>query len=311
MTVLRDLLAPRYGLPPDASLAELHSAVNKRHAVPVPDPERLESILEVYEAERERIRAFIKKEQRERSIELGNQLLEKELRRYSRSLARVRKGGELAAAAKLHNLETADDLIFQIGSGKITPQSVVLGLLPDKERPQRKAAESPPSNPFQRFIRKVTGGPTGVVVDGLEGVSHAIAKCCSPVPGEPIIGFVTAGHLVKVHRRGCVSVVDMPLERAVAVEWGHGQGAYPVTLRIITESGVLGLLSRMTKVFADLNVNIDIARSAERPDARAESLFTFHTGNVDEVNQLVRRLEALKGVFTVERVRAVDGEFMN
>jgi len=195
-----------------------------------------------------------------------------------------------------------------VGSGKITPQSVVLAILPEAERPQPKPAQPPPSNPFQRFIRKVTGGPTGIVVDGLEGVSHAIGKCCSPVPGEPIIGFVTSGHLVKVHRRGCLSVVDMPLERAVAVEWGHGESAYPVTLRIITESGIPGLLSRMTKVFADMRVNIDIARSAERSDARAESLFTFHTANVEQVNQLLRRLENLKGVYSVHRVRAVDDE---
>ena len=255
-----------------------------------------------------RIRAYIKKEQRERSIELGDQLLEKELRRYSRSLARVRKSGELDDVARRQNLESADDLVFQIGSGKVTPQSVVISLLPDEERPQPKPAEPPPTNPFQRFIRKVTGGPTGVIVDGLEGMSHAIAKCCSPVPGEPIIGFVTAGHLVKVHRRGCLSVVDMPHERSVAVQWGHGQSSYPVTVRIITESGVTGLLSRMTKVFADLKVNIDVARSAERPDARAESIFKFHAADVDQVLQVTRRLEALKGVYSVHRVRAVDAD---
>ena len=254
-----------------------------------------------------RIRAFIKKEQRVRSIELGEQLLEKELRRYSRSLARVRKTDAFLEVAKRYNLDTPEEVIFQVGSAKLTAPAVARLLLTPEERGMDpKPAEGPPQTPFARFIRKVTGGPTGVVVDGLEGVRHSIAKCCSPVPGEAIAGFVTQGHVVSVHRRSCVNVVDMPAEREVAVKWGSTASSYPVTLRVLTESGVPGMLSKMTNVFGELKVNIDIAKSSEASDGQAVSIFTFHATDLEQLNQVIRRLRALKGVYQVERVRTTD-----
>ena len=252
-----------------------------------------------------RIRAFIKKEQRARSLELGEQLLDKEFRRYSRSLARIRKSAEFKEAALRHNFEGIEELIVQVGSGKLTPQSVVVSVLPPEVTGrQPKEAEAPSSNPLSRLIRRMTGGPTGIVVDGLDGVKHSIAKCCSPVPGESILGFVTPGHVVSVHRKDCINTVDLAPERQVEVRWGAKGAGYPVTLRVVTESGVPGMLSHMSKAFADLRVNIDTAKCGEGSDGRADNLFTFHAQDLEQVNQLLKRLRSLKGVFSVERVRA-------
>ena len=252
-----------------------------------------------------RIRAFIKREQRARSLELGEQLLDKEFRRYSRSLARLRKSAELKEAAVKANFESVEELIVQVGSGKVTPQSVVITTLPPEVTGrQPKEAAAPTTNPLSRLIRRMTGGPTGIVVDGLDGVQHTIAKCCSPVPGEGIMGFVTPNHVVSVHRRDCINTVDLAPERQVEVQWGAKGAGYPVTLRVVTESGVPGMLSHMSKAFADLQVNIDTAKCAEASDGRADNLFTFHAMDLDQVNQLTRRLRGLKGVFSVDRVRA-------
>ena len=255
---------------------------------------------------RNRIRSFVKKEQRARSLELGEQLLDKEFRRYSRSLARLRKTVEFKAAADKYNLSSVEELIVQVGSGNLTADSVVGSVLPPEVTGKRpKPVEQVPQNVLSRFIRRVTGGPTGIQVDGLEGVKHSIAKCCSPVPGEHIVGYVTNAHVVSVHRRGCISTVDIAPEREVDVRWGDQLSGYPVTLRVMTES-TPGMLSNMSKVFGDLSINIDIARCAEAADGRADALFTFHTKNVDQVNQLTRRLRALKGVFSVDRIRGSD-----
>ncbi|MEC9070809.1 MAG: bifunctional (p)ppGpp synthetase/guanosine-3',5'-bis(diphosphate) 3'-pyrophosphohydrolase, partial [Myxococcota bacterium] len=251
-----------------------------------------------------RIRAFIKKEQRVRSIELGEQLLDKELRRYSRSLARVRKTPVFEEAAKALNLDGGEEILVQLGSGKLTPSSVIRALLPPEETTEPKPAESTPKGTFARFIRRVTGGPGGVVVDGLDGVKHTIAKCCSPVPGESIIGFVTPGHVVSVHRTGCANILDLPPEREVDVTWGDSSSGYPVTLKVVTDSGTPGLLSKMTKIFADLSVNIDVANSHDKGEGSAASFFTFHAKNVDELNSLIRRLRSIRGIHTVERIRS-------
>ena len=251
-----------------------------------------------------RIRAFIKREQRARSLELGEQLLEKEFRRYSKSLARLRKTEEFRKAATALNLEGVDEVIVQVGTGKLTPESVVSCVLPEDVTRRAKPAEpTAAASPIARFLRRMTGGPSGVVVDGLDGVSHSIAKCCGPVPGEPIVGYVTQGHVVSVHRRGCVNTVDLPAARQVEVRWGGSLSIYPVSIRVLTETGVPGLLTRMTKIFSDLKINIDMANCSEVETGRAENIFRFHAKHLDELNTVVRKLRALDGVYGVERVR--------
>lgn len=250
-----------------------------------------------------RIKAFIKKEQRARSIELGEQLLDKEFRRYSRSLARMRKTEEMKAVAKQWNFDGVEELVVQVGMGNLNPETVVHAVLPEKLKDKQKEPAKPKDTVLSRFIDRVRRRPDGVVVDGLEGVKHSIAKCCSPLPGEPIVGFITTGHAISVHRRGCVNTVDMESQREVDVRWGDGGNGYPVSLRVITETGVPGLLNKLTKVFSDMKLNIDAAMCSEAPEGKAENIFRFHAKDLDELNVVVRKLEGLKGVFAVNRMR--------
>ena len=248
-----------------------------------------------------RIKAFIKKEQRARSLELGEQLLDKEFRRHSRSLARMRKTDEMREAAKAANLESVEELIVQVGMGHLNAETVVNATLPEKLKD--KPPEPVKENLITRLMDRVRRRPDGVVVDGLEGVNHAIARCCSPLPGEPIVGFVTAGHAISVHRKGCVNTLEQDPQRAVDVRWGDGGRGYPVSLRVMTETGVPGLLNKLTKVFGDMKLNIDSAMCNEAPDGRAENVFRFHAVDLEQLNVVVRKLESLKGVFAVSRVR--------
>lgn len=249
-----------------------------------------------------RIKAFIKKEQRARSHELGEQLLDKELRRYSKSLGKAKKSEELRELARHMNFDNVEELVVQVGMGHVAPETVSHALVPEKVRDK---APSAPEKLISKFIDKVRKKPAGVVVDGIEGISHTIAKCCSPLPGEPIVGYVTPGHVISVHRRGCVNTLEMDEQRQVDVTWGESGGGegYPVSLRVITETGVPGLLTKMTKVFADLKINIDAAICAEAPGGRAENVFRFHAKDLSALNSVTRRLEGLKGVFSVSRVR--------
>jgi GTP pyrophosphokinase len=147
------------------------------------------------------------------------------------------------------------------------------------------------------------GVPAGVVVDGLDGVQHTIAKCCGPVPGEPIVGYVTPGHVVSVHRRDCTNTADLPEDRQVEVRWGDSDAGYPVCLRVVTQTGIPGLLNKMTKVYSDLDINIDMANCAESDDGRASNMFRFYAKNRQQLDQVTNKLRALKGVYFVERVR--------
>lgn len=252
-----------------------------------------------------RIKAFIRKEQRARSLELGEQLLDKEFRRYSRSLARAKKLPEFKAYAIANSLSGVEELIVQVGMGNQAAVSVVAAVFPDdvKQRSPKRVQVGASDGVLGRILQKVKGRPGGVVVDGLDGVKHTIAKCCSPVPGESIVGFVTPGHVISVHRKHCVNIVDQDPAREVAVRWGQGGSGYPVAIRVVTETGVTGLLTMMTKVFSDMRLNIDAANCKEAPDGRAENIFNFHCVDLEELNAVVRRLENLRGVYAVERLR--------
>lgn len=213
----------------------------------------------------------------------------------------MKRADELLPAARAFNLDGVEELAVQVGMGNISAESVVPHVVPEAAA---KSPKEPPSTTIGKLLDRVRKKPAGVVVDGLDGVKHAIAKCCSPVPGEAIVGFVTAGHTISVHRRGCLNTVDIDPERAVDVRWGDSTGAgYPVAIRVFTETGVMGLLNRMTKVFSDMKLNIDAAICAEAPDGRAENVFRFHAKHLQELNDVVRKFESLKGVHSVERVR--------
>lgn len=251
---------------------------------------------------KDRIKSFIRKEQRQRSLELGEQLLDKELRKYSKSLVKMRKGEDLLRAAKHHNLDSAEELVVQIGMGNVTAEAAAQHAVGVEAVP--KPQRSAPISAISKLIDKVRRRPGGVVVDGLDGVKHSIAKCCSPVPGEPIVGFVTQGHVISVHRKGCTSTLSLEGQRQVEVRWGDSSGSgYPVAIRVMCDSGVPGLLTKMTKVFSDLKINIDAAVCAEAPDGRAENVFRFHAKHLDELTVVKRKLESLRGVHKVTRVR--------
>lgn len=251
-----------------------------------------------------RIKAFIKAEQRERSFEMGEQLLDKQFRRYSKSFSRARKSKEFAALATQMNLTNTEELIVQVGAGQVTASTVVSAVLPEEVVAKNKRPIRPTSeNPIVKLIRKVSGAPTGITVDGLEGVSHSIAKCCSPVPGEKITGMVTRAHVVSIHRASCLNVLSRDASRVVDVNWGQSESGYPVFLKVLTETGIPGLLNKMTKVFSDLNINLDMANCAEDGTGRASNVFRFHAKHVRELKGVVHKLESIRGVYTVERIR--------
>jgi len=250
-----------------------------------------------------RIKQHMRREQRLRSKELGEQLLDKEFRRYSKSFSRIRKTDEMKEAAKASNFDTVEELIVQVGMGKIMPDTVVTAVLPEEITKKKRTPTITKQNVITRFIKRVTGGPTGIVVDGLEGVKHTIAKCCSPVPGEPIVGFVTPGHVISVHRKGCNNTADIPPDREVEVRWGDSDTGYPVCLRVVTQTGIPGLLTKMTKVFSDQSINIDMANCSEADDGRASNVFRFYAKNRAQLDGVSKKLRSLKGVYFVERVR--------
>src|SRR5262249_49091313 len=182
-----------------------------------------------------KIRHHIRTEQRERGRQLGQELAERELRKYGASLSRAMKSSEMQKAAERLRAGTPEELLILIGYGKLTAAQLAEVLVPEDKRKATPPAEPPPSgNPLTNLIRKVTRSkPTGIKVQGEDDVLVRFAKCCSPLPGDAIVGFITRGRGVTVHIRNCGKALDLDPDRRIEVEWdGKSKMTRPVQIQV-------------------------------------------------------------------------------
>jgi len=252
---------------------------------------------------RTKIRWLLRQEQRDKAVALGNDLVEKALRKHDMSMARAEKG--LGVAAKALKCQNVDELIVQVGYGKITPQQVIDALPGIVKKGDEPAAK--PEGVFKSLIRKVTTRRTqsqGIKVAGEEDVLVRFAKCCSPLPGDPITGFITRGRGVTVHRRDCDKGLDLDPDRRVEVEWdGASKAQHEVAIQVLCTNKP-GLLAHISQCFTDQGVNISQAHCRATDDGRAVNTFHALVRDLDQLKQVNRALSRIKGVYSVDRVAA-------
>src|SRR5262245_53581486 len=222
-----------------------------------------------------KIRHFIRTEQRERSKQLGHELLERELRRSGISLAKSQKSGELAKAAQALHHQSEDELFIAVGYGKLLPADVAEKIVPEEKRKAAAQPEAAPG-PITKLIRRVTRrAPTGIRVAGVDDVMIRWGKCCSPLPGDPIVGFITRGRGVTVHTKTCPKSLDQDPERRIEVEWdGKLKSPRPVSIQVVCADKP-GLLAHISQSFHELGVNISQANCRSTDDHRAVNTFQF------------------------------------
>ncbi len=242
---------------------------------------------------KEKIRQWFRRQEREDNIERGRELLEKEMRRLGLDLGE-RQGQILA----MFNYPNADDFYAALGYGGISTTSIArrLGALIQEEE---AAAEPPPPMP-SRPAPATLGGP-GMRVLGVGNLLTTIARCCSPVPGDQIVGYVTRARGVTVHRADCHNVLNEDeRERLLEVEWGTVAKLYPVAIRIEAWDRV-GLLRDITTLVTDEKVNMVGVRTVENGDGSVNVLATLETTGIEQLSRLLNKMEIIRGVRTVER----------
>ncbi len=256
---------------------------------------------------RTKIRHRLHKEQRERAAALGKELLEKALRKWGVSFNKIVKHGQLDAAAKELRCHHADDLVCQVGYGKITPTQVVEKVVPEDKRKAAdgsKRSEEATRNPFREILRKVTRrrSSSGITVAGEADVLVRFARCCSPLPGDRIVGFITRGRGVTVHRRDCPKALDLDPDRRIEVEWdGKAHGEHEVAIQVLCADKP-GLLAHISQSFSDAGVNISQAHCRATEDGRAVNTFHARVEDLDQLKHVMRALTRIKGVMSVDRV---------
>ena len=254
---------------------------------------------------RSKIRHYIRTEQREKGRALGRELLEREFRKHGHSMNRVQKqGGLKKAAVDLRAGNKEDDLMMQVGFGKITAAQVLRSIFPElaeKPAPEDDSKQKTSGRLARLFDKVRRRSPSGIRVQGENDVLVRFAHCCNPLPGDAISGFITRGRGVTIHKLECSKGLDLDPERRIDVSWDSGsQVEHPVTINIHTTDKP-GILAEISKTFAEQGVNISQADCRVNGE-RAMNTFHFRVVHLNHLKQVMRAIQRIKGVYSVERV---------
>ena len=248
-----------------------------------------------------RIRAWVKAQQSSRSVAVGREILERDLARHQLDLAKLRGEGTLRRVAEELGQKDEDTLLAAVGYGKVTAQQVLGKLLSPEELERRREKGE---GRLQRLLRMVSRQTkSGVQVSGVEDMLVRFGKCCSPLPGERITGFITRGRGVTVHTLDCPKVLESDPQRRIDVQWEDGKGT-PRPVRVeVTCIDQPGLLAAMSKAISSAGINITRAQVHALGDRKAQNVFELMVASADELNRVMRSLGRVRGVMKVARVR--------
>jgi GTP pyrophosphokinase len=248
---------------------------------------------------RSKIRHWIKTQEKERSMSLGREMLEKAFRKEKLNFNALVKTEQMADVGAHFGFKAVDDLVANVGYGKITPLQVVRKIVPKQE------PEADQESIFNKLVGRVVRKKIlkdGVLVKGVDDILIRFGKCCQPVPGDSIIGYITRGYGVAVHRTNCVNALRMNPERQIEVEWNQeASETYPVNIQIISYDRV-GLLADVVGNISKFGANILNASSETRENKMVDSYFTI---GVEDTNHLEKILSAVRKVKLVQDVKRV------
>jgi GTP pyrophosphokinase len=194
-----------------------------------------------------------------------------------------------------------DELLLDIGYGKLTCDKIVAAIQ------HKNAPDSEPSQfrqgPIEQLMRRVTGRDgAGITVNGIDDVLIRYAKCCNPLPGDAIIGFITRGRGVTIHRRECSKAFDTDPERRVDVNWdAKAKINRPVQI-CVTTANKPGILAVVSQTFSAQSINISEANCRAGDDGKARNVFTFHCKDLSQLKSVMKALGRVAGVVEVARI---------
>jgi GTP pyrophosphokinase len=248
---------------------------------------------------RSRIRHAIRATERERSRELGREILEKELRKCGMSLARLLDSGELAELAKKDAHGSIDVLFAAVSYGRLNAIDIarkLRGEEPPKPEPK-------PARLKGLFRRQAKSAPSGIRVGGQSDVLVRFGRCCAPLPGDEVVGFVTRGRGVTVHVKDCAKVYQLDPARRIDVDWESDTAAvHRIKMRVRTVDQP-GLLANVTKTISAAGINIGAARVTTTSDLQSLQTFDLWVNDVGTLNAVMRDIGKIKGVLSVDRMR--------
>ena len=246
---------------------------------------------------RHKIRQWIRQEEQTTSARLGREILDRELRR--RNLPKA-DDDALAAAAKQLALTDATHLIASLGQGDVHVGQVIKTLHPELDAPAEAAPEK--ASAFERLVQRMRGAPKGVRIQGVDGLMVRYSQCCQPVPGDAVVGYVTRGRGVSIHRADCPNVLSLSAEpeRRLDIDWQEVQGQIYVVRLAIEGTDRRGLYADIAEAVTSTGTNI---KSVElrTGDGGVSGTMLVEVENLSHLQKVIRTVRKVKGVTDVAR----------
>ena len=251
---------------------------------------------------RSKIRHWINTQEREEATEMGHRLLEKEARQFGRSLKKIPEE-DLLKLVSDYGLSKLEDLYAAVGFGKYSARQVLTRVLGESEKPSEP--EDDDSKPtLVKTVKRMLGfGEAPLIVKGHDDLLVYRAKCCNPIPGDDIIGYITRGRGVAVHTRACPNVQNLlyQTERRIAVEWGSADAATFLVHLLIRAKDRAGLLADITSVISTAGCNIhNLESRPDRLNAQIDANLEIHDRR--QLEAILASIRRVAGVYGVERV---------
>ena len=242
-----------------------------------------------------RIKQWLKEAQFEEAVKLGEEILANGLKRYKVKASLK----DLRLVAQKMGKPALESLYADLGQGEVALQKILEQIVPERNL---NALESQSQTIFEKFLSRARGSAKGIRVQGMDHFLIRFAKCCHPVPGDPIVGFITKGRGIVVHRRDClkgIKLIESP-ERIIEVSWDvDSEGAFLVQLRLLA-TGRKDFLKDVAESLVSMNTNI-VKMDMRNENALIDSFLILEVKDLTHLTQIIRRLHGIKGVISVNR----------
>lgn len=256
---------------------------------------------------RNKIRSWLKKENKSESSDKGREMLDKYAKRKGYDLQKILKNQYVNKAAKALNYSNTEDLYNAISYGGVIISKVMVlleGYYHEEKQAELKKKEKEQSKLETKKKQRKTS-PTGVTVEGMDNLLIRFSRCCNPVPGDEIVGFITKGRGISVHRKDCVNILTLPEEerqRFIEVQWNQDKKdlSYDVDISILSEDRK-GLFSDLSRICEDMDVHITGVNAKSAKDKIVNITMTLSISNTSQMQKILRRLRSVQGVADVYR----------
>ncbi len=258
---------------------------------------------------RSKIKHWLTEQQRVQSIEIGRKLFEKEAARFRLRVRQVLEDERIPQILSDQGFHKVDDLFAAIGYGKLAPRTILVRFVPEEKLSDIEQGKTTRLQKVTEVVRKALKlGDDRIIVRGIDEVMVYRARCCNPIRGEDVIGYITLGKGVAVHAKRCRNAANLMVnrDRIIEVDWvgadnGSPQAAYAVTLSVRTEDRT-GMLARLTNAIANIKTNIRDARASVLSDGSGRIDVTVEIMDMKHLERVISAVKGVEGVIDVERM---------